>query len=248
MQFTRGPHTLCVDCGGSKLKAVVVDADGSPTSDRVRVATPYPCPPEVFLAALADLVADLPRHDRVSVGIPGLVRDGRVLATPHYVTEAGPFTPRRPDLVEAWSGFEARAALEERFGRPTRVVNDAELVALSVGSGVGYEVVITLGTGMGFAVLHGGRLLPKIELSQAPFRGGRTYDEALGDRARRKAGDEKWTMRVRSAVDALRPVLWWDALFVGGGNVKHLTAALGEDVTVVPNIAGLLGGIRLWDA
>ena len=54
-------------------------------------------------------------------------------------------------------------------------------------------------------------------------------------------------LTIQATVDGLRPVFGWDHLFVGGGNAKHLTAPLGEDVTVVPNMAGILGGVRVWD-
>jgi polyphosphate glucokinase len=240
------PCTLAVDCGGTGLKAAVLAADGAMLTERVRVRTPYPCPPEVFLRAVSELAAQLPAYDRVSVGMPGMIRDGRVLATPHYVTEAGPFTARDPALVEAWHGLEIRALLEAELGRPTRVVNDAEMQGAAVITGSGYEIVLTLGTGLGFAQFSGGALLPKVELSQHPFRKGETYDERLGDHARRRVGDAKWNARVRRAVDTLRPVLWWDALYIGGGGSKYLTGDLGADVTVVPNTAGILGGARLW--
>lgn len=241
------PWTLAVDCGGTRIKAVVVDAAGFPVAERVRVFTPYPCPPDVLAASVVSLAVQLPAFDRASVGVPGVVRHGRVLATPHYVTQAGPFTTRRADLVAAWSGFDVRAALETALQVPTRVVNDAEVVALSVCEGSGVEVVMTLGTGLGFAMLDDGRLLPKIEMSHAPFRAGKTYDRLLGDRARRKVGNEVWTERVLGALDALRPVLWWDHGYLGGGNTKHLTAPLPSDVVAVPNVAGLLGGVRLWE-
>lgn len=247
MSEPRGPLTLAIDCGGGKIKALVVDAAGAPMSERVRVATPYPCPPERFLATVTELVAPLGSYDRVSVGMPGVVRYGRVLATPHYVTEAGPFTARRADLVAEWAGFDAQTVLTAALGRPTRVVNDAEVVALSVCRREGFEVVLTFGTGMGFALLDAGRLLPKLEMSHAPFRDGRTYDEVLGNHERKKIGNDAWTERVQQAIAALRPVLWWDRCYVGGGNSSHLTRPLGDDIEVVPNVAGLLGGVRLWD-
>jgi polyphosphate glucokinase len=53
---------------------------------------------------------------------------------------------------------------------------------------------------------------------------------------------------VAKAIDVLRPVLWWDRVYVGGGGAKHLTRDLGPDVTLVTNESGLLGGVRLWDA
>ena len=51
--------------------------------------------------------------------------------------------------------------------------------------------------------------------------------------------------------DGLRPVFWWDRLYLGGGNSRQITPAvldrLGDDVVVVPNSAALVGGARAWD-
>lgn len=244
----RGPRTLAVDCGGTGLKATVLDADGAPLHERIRLRTPYPCPPHVLVDAVAALAsATGETFDRVSVGFPGMVRLGVVYATPHYVTEAGPFTRPCADLVAAWAGFDVQAALEEALGRPTRVLNDAEIAGLAVIESKGFEVVLTLGTGLGCALFDDGRLLPKVELSQAPFRKGQTYDEQLGHHARKKLGDQRWTRRVVLAITGLRPVLSWDQLYVGGGGAKHIKAGLGPDVTIVGNEYGLLGGIRLWN-
>jgi polyphosphate glucokinase len=185
--------------------------------------------------------------DRVSVGFPGMVRGGIVLATPHYVTEAGPFTPVRPDLLRKWQSYDIRTALERALGRPTRVLNDAEIAGLAVIEGQGFEVLLTLGTGLGCALFDDGRLVPKIEMSQAPFRKGQTYDQQLGHPTRKRIGPSRWTDRVTLAVNTLRPVLWWDHLYVGGGGAKHLTHDLGPDVTIISNDFGLLGGVRLWD-
>ena len=64
--------TLAVDIGGSGIKASVVNAQAVMVSDRVRVDTPYPCPPELLVSTIADLVRPLPEVSRVSVGFPGL--------------------------------------------------------------------------------------------------------------------------------------------------------------------------------
>ena len=245
---SRRPRTLSVDCGGTGIKAIVLDAAGSPVSKRAKLRTPYPSPPEVLIGAVVDLAAQTGlAFDRVSVGFPGMVRGGIVLATPHYVTEAGPFTPVRPDLVKEWASYDVRAALEQALGRPTRVLNDAEVAGLAVIERRGFEVMLTLGTGLGCALFDDGRIIPKIEMSQAPFRKGQTYDQQLGHLARKRIGPARWTERVGKAVDALRPVLWWDHLHVGGGGARHLTRDLGPDVTIISNDYGLLGGIRLWD-
>jgi polyphosphate glucokinase len=227
----------------------VLDTYGRSVCARVKTKTPYPSPPEILIQAVADLAASTgTEYDRVSVGFPGMVRHGIVHATPHYVTEAGPFTARDPDLEKKWAGFDVRAAFEEALGAPTRVLNDAEVAGLAVIAGRGFEVVFTLGTGLGCALFDDGRLLPKLEISHAPFRLGETYDQQLGHHVRRRIGPRRWTGRVVLAIESLRPVLWWDHAYVGGGGAKHLTAELGPDITIVTNQSGLLGGVRLWDS
>jgi polyphosphate glucokinase len=201
-----------------------------------------------MVRTLVELAADTGvAYDRASVGFPGMVRGGIVRATPHYVTAAGPFTARRPDLVEQWHDYDVQSALQRALGVPTRVLNDAEIAGLAVIERTGFEVMFTLGTGLGFASFDDGRLLPKIELSQARGRGGVTFDERLGHHTRKRIGGRKWSRRVRRVLDDLRPVLWWDRAYLGGGGAKHLTEPLGSDVTVVTNLHGLLGGVRLWD-
>ena len=68
-----GSRTLAIDVGGAGLKASVLDQAGKMLVDRIRVATPYPCPPKVLIRTLAALVAPLPVFDRISVGFPGVV-------------------------------------------------------------------------------------------------------------------------------------------------------------------------------
>jgi polyphosphate glucokinase len=244
-----GPFTLSVDCGGTGLKCMVLDRDAGAVSDRVRVPTPYPCPPTRLAEALGQIAAQTGvGFDRVSVGMPGLVRRGVVTWTPHYVTESGPFSPVRTDLAMEWENLDIRHLLEATFGRPTLVVNDAELAGLSVITGQGYEVMMTLGTGLGFAHFSEGALLPKIEVSAAPFRKGQSFDERLGIHARRARGTKAWRKDVQRALARLFAVYYWDRAFLGGGGAKHLARRqVDEWVTVVDNIAGISGGVRLWE-
>ncbi len=241
------PTTLSIDCGGTGLKAAVLDPDGAMLSERVRVPVPYPLAPERFVRTLVDLTRGLPAYDRVTAGLPGLIRHGRVIATPHYTTVSGPFTPDDPELRAAWAGFDAATALGSAFDRPTLVLNDAQIQGASIVRGVGVELVLTLGTGLGFALFDDGKLTVDLELSQHRFRKGQTYDEQLGDHARRAVGEASWNRRVARAVEGLRPVFWFDRLYLGGGNAKRLRLDLAEDVEVTENINGILGGARVWD-
>lgn len=243
--------TLAVDCGGGGIKASVLDAAGTMRAQPVRAATPYPLPPTRLVGVVSSLAERLPPADRVTVGMPGMLRHGIVVATPHYVTRAGPRTRVLPHLVEEWTGFDMRGALEAALGLPALVLNDAEVHGAGVVVGAGLEMVITLGTGLGNAVFDGGVLAPHVELSAGPVRWGLTYDDYIGEHERLRLGDAMWSRRVRRVVEALRPMYAWDRLYVGGGNSRRISpqvlARLGDDVVVVPNSAGIIGGVRAWE-
>ena len=241
------PTTLAIDIGGSGLKASVLDAHGAMIVDRVRVPTTYPLPPERLVAMLVDLVRPLPPFDRVSAGFPGVVRKGRVVTAPHFVTASGPGTEVVPDLLGSWTDFDLAGELSRHLDRPTKVVNDADLQGAAVVSGDGLELVVTLGTGVGTGLFLDGRLAPHLEIAHHPLQKDRTYNEVLGDAARRRIGPKKWNKRVQFAIRTLHTLLNYDRIYVGGGNAKHLTFDLGPKGTVVDNAAGILGGIKLWD-
>jgi polyphosphate glucokinase len=242
-----GARTLAVDVGGTGLKAVVLDPEGEIVSERVRFETPYPCPPPVLLDQLEALAKTQPVYDRVSVGFPGAIRRGRVREVPAFSRRA---PGEKPDkhLVAQWAGFELEEALQERFGRPTRVANDADVQGCAVVTGRGMELVITLGTGVGCAVFFDGALLPHMELSHGRFAEGLSIEVACGDHHREEIGTKAWRKLVMSALDAFEAMVLPDHLYVGGGNAKRLDPdKLGPNRTVVPNISGLLGGIKLWE-
>lgn len=246
------PFTLAIDVGGTGLKASVLDKDGTMAADRVRVPTTYPMTPQQMVDALTKLVQRLPPFDRVSCGFPGMVRRGHILSAPHFVLKKGPGTPVDPKLSEAWSKFDMATALTDALGKPTKVANDADVQGAAVVRGQGLEVVITLGTGFGSAVFMDGQLLPHLEIAHQPFRKDETYNDQIGELARKKVGDHHWNRRVRQALDCLDALFFFDHLFIGGGNASRVDRdELGpmiERITVVDNTAGILGGIKLWDS
>jgi polyphosphate glucokinase len=241
------PVTLAFDIGGTGLKGSVLDAGGKMLADRVRVATKYPCPPTAMLDALAGIAAPLPGFDRISAGFPGVVRGGKVLTAPHFVTKKGPGSPVDPDLLAAWNGFPLAQELEARLGKPTRIANDADLQGLEVVKGRGVEMVVTLGTGLGSALLVDGKLAPHLELAHHPFRKGETYNEQIGGAALEHVGASKWRRRVREAIANFRSLVNFDHLYIGGGNSGIMAGHIADDVTIVDNVAGILGGIKLWE-
>jgi len=225
--------TLAIDIGGTGLKASVLDPVGQMLCDRVRVDTPQPCSPPLLTNALVELVRPLPEYQRVSVGFPGVIRKGKIVTAPNLGTEK-------------FAGFDLGTTLQKKLGAPVRAINDADMQGLAAIQGKGVEMVITLGTGFGTALFVDGRLGAHLELAHHPFRKGETYDQQLGERARAKVGNKKWSKRVEEAIDNLRVLVNFDRLFIGGGNAKKIGFDLPNDVAVVDNSAGILGGIKLW--
>lgn len=225
--------TLAIDIGGSGLKAAVLDASAAMLSDRARIDTPVGAHPDAVVALLAELCAEMPPYDRIGAGFPGMVRDGVVRTAPNMGHDA-------------WRGFDLAGALSARLGRPARVANDADVQGLAVVAGEGIEMVLTLGTGFGTALYDDGRLCPHLEISQQPFRKGESYDEHLGNFARKAVGNQKWHRRVLRAIDNMRELVHFDRAYIGGGNAKKLGPDLPDDVTVVDNLAGISGAVALW--
>lgn len=239
--------TLSIDIGGSGFKASIVNTQGVMTTERVRIETPYPCPPDRLVETLTHLVAPLLNVHRVSVGFPGLVRHGHIIEVPS-LSRAVYGGERDPELAEEWHGFDLAGTLAQSFQLPTKVVNDADMQGCAVVHGTGLEFVVTFGTGVGTALFNDGTLLPHLELSHGPFRDGISFDIALGNAQRKEIGNERWAKRVRKAIRNFDDMLYFDRVFVGGGNAKHLSPAdIGPKGEIVPNTSGILGGVRVWD-
>src|SRR6185437_5423493 len=112
--------------------AEVLLPDGTSVGDHQRVPVTYPCPPKQLVGYVRELAGRLPAADRVAIGFPGMVRAGRVLSAPHFVTTAGPGTEQDDQLVAAWTGYVLAGAVERALGAPVRLGNDADVAGLSV--------------------------------------------------------------------------------------------------------------------
>ena len=230
-----GPLTLAFDIGGSHLKAGILSPEGTLLKGPNRVPTPHPTHPQDVVEALVALAADLGAHDRVTIGFPGVVRDDYVMTAPNLGTEL-------------WRGFKLARLVHERLGKPVRMLNDASVQGLGAISESGVECVLTMGSGMGFALFDHGRLAPHLELSQHPIKTDTTYDQYVGEKAYEAVGHKHWNKRVRKIVKILETVVNYDILYIGGGNARHIDQPLPDNVKTVSNQDGITGGVKVWNA
>jgi polyphosphate glucokinase len=224
---------LTIDIGGSHIKATILNAEGTPVSDYARLPTPQPSNPKNVMELIEQLVKGFTGYDKISVGFPGYVKNGVVKTAPNLGTDE-------------WKDYDLQTLLGAMLKRPTKVVNDADLQGAGIVSGKGLEMVITLGTGFGTALLLDGKLLPHFEIAHHPVKTDKDYDEYIGDKAYQKKGKEHWNYRMKKVFAILKTVFNYDRLYISGGNAKNLTMQLDDNMIIANNREGIKGGARLW--
>lgn len=230
--MTAEPCTLAVDIGGTWIKALVLDGSGKPVGEEHKAPTPKRANPDEMLPLIHQLARKVPSHQRISVGFPGVVRKGVIYSA--------------ANLGKGWLDYRLQSALRKKLKLPVRVANDADIQGLGCIRGRGVEMVLTLGTGMGSALFLDGALVPNIEFGHHPFQGGETYETQLGLKALDEIGPYRWNQRLTKALKTLRKAFNFDRIYLGGGNARLIRTPIPEDVQLVSNRSGLLGGIALW--
>jgi polyphosphate glucokinase len=229
-----GDRILSIDIGGTYIKGTVLNSEGEMQIGYHTVETPHLPGPQKLVAAIRTLVSDFPSFNKVSIGFPGFVKDGIVFTAPSIA----------PDK---WVRINLKEILKDEFKCPVKIVNDADMQGLGVIVGSGFEMLITLGTGLGSALFFNGSLLPHLELSQHPIGTDLTYDKYVGKKALEELGQLMWNKRVEEVLRVLKTVFNYDHLYIGGGNSRFITLALDSKTTLVSNEDGIKGGAVLWE-
>jgi polyphosphate glucokinase len=228
--------TLAIDVGGSSIKAIILQDDGTNVSARSIIHTPHPATPDAIVATLIDLSTKLGEYDLISIGFPSVVENG--------------VTRGAINLHPDWDGFPLAQVLQNKLDKPIRIANDADVQGCGAISGQGVELVITLGTGFGSSLFLNGKLLPNLELGQHIWRDRHTYEDCLGQAALDQVGEAIWNTRLLEVIATLYKLFNYDKLYIGGGNARLVNLALSpklsDKVAIVSNDFGLIGGLALW--
>jgi polyphosphate glucokinase len=211
---------LVIDIGGTSVKVL---ASGQETSRRFPSGPALT--PERMVTRVKALVADWP-HDAVSIGYPGPVRGGTIVADPR-------------NLGRGWVGFD----LQRAFDRPVRIMNDAAMQALGSYEG-GTMLFLGLGTGLGAAFIAKGVVVP-LELNRLPYKKA-TYEDYVGERALERLGKKKWRRSVERVTDLFIGALLPDDVVIGGGNVRKLKR-VPDGSRTGSNQCAFRGGFRMWE-
>lgn len=214
-------RAIGIDVGGTGVKAAVVDlATGELVSPRIREKTPQPATPEAVIEVAGRILDRLAEGGHLDptmlagVGVPGVVKR-------QLVKTAANIDP-------SWIDFPVRETLEARIGRPVRLINDADAaglaeVAFGAAKGVpGTVLLLTIGTGIGSALLVDGRLLDSTEFGHVTYRGkdGETLVSGAA-RERRKVGWRRWAIEFSEYLALLEKWFWPDLIILSGGVSKE---------------------------
>jgi polyphosphate glucokinase len=212
-------NVLVVDIGGMGVKIL---ATGQ--TERRRFPSGAKMTPQQMVDGVKHVAADW-KYDVISIGYPGVVRRGQIIAEPH-------------NLAAGWVGFDFPAA----FGCPVKVTNDAAMQALGSYKG-GLMLFLGLGTGLGAAVVADGTVWP-MELAHLSYKKG-TFEDYVGLRGLKRLGKKKWRWHVALFVARWIAAMHPDDVVLGGGNVKKLKT-LPPCCRAGDNANAFLGGFRMW--
>lgn len=222
-----------IDIGGSNIKGTILNAEGDFMETYQRLPTPAPASPSKVLNVIHLLSQKFQGFTHISAGFPGYVKNGVVKTAPNLGTAE-------------WHDFNLQQELSSLLGRPALVVNDADLQGLSISSGKGLELMVTLGTGFGSALIYNGTLLPHLEIAHHPITKKKDYDAYIGEAELKRIGKAIWNERMVRVLGILKTVFNYDTLYISGGNADKIEFELESNIVIVGNRDGIKGGARLW--
>ena len=145
---------LGVDIGGTKIAAGLIDADSGVVLEKRRIPTEAALGGASVLARSVALAQSFARDGVIGVGIGA---GGQIDPVEGIVVNA-------TEILPGWKGQRLKAAFEAALGLPAFADNDVNALAVGeshYGAGRAYQhlIYLGLGTGVGGALVHEGKLV-----------------------------------------------------------------------------------------
>ncbi len=233
---------LGIDVGGSGIKGAPVDIrSGKLTGERIRIKTPNKAEPEPVAKVVKQIAQSFGWKGPIGIGFPSPIKSGVAMMA--------------ANVSEKWVGVNADDLFTKVTGLPCTMINDADaagLAEMAFGAGRGQNgtvIMVTLGTGIGSAVFHRGKLLPNTEFGHIQIK-GKDAEFRASDAARQRddLSWKKFAKRLDRYLEMMNKLFWPDLFVIGGGISKEHDKFLPHlkiQVPVVPaqmlNEAGIVG-------
>ena len=214
-------NILVIDIGGTHIKIWKTEE-----AEKTKFPSGKELTPQALFDGVKEATKDWP-IERVSIGYPGDVRNGRPVAEPF-------------NLANGWIDFDFAHA----FNCPVRMMNDACMQALGSYEG-GRMLYLGLGTGVGCAFIIDGVIVP-LAVGHLKLWEGETFDHYLSRAGFTRHGKKRWRQAVAEAAAMLQNALFADYVVLGGGNANEIKE-LPEGCRRGGNHNAYFGGLRMWD-
>ncbi len=243
MKKTDKKIILGIDIGGSGIKGALVNTNtGVLVSERHRIPTPQPAKPKDVAKVLDQLIDYFDwKGKTVGCGFPAIVRKGVVFSASNIHSD--------------WIGTNAKKLFSKKSKCKVSILNDADAAGLAevkFGAGShnrGTILLITVGTGLGSALVHNNKIIQNTEFGHLYFK-GMIAERYASDATRKKENLtwQEWGKRFNEYLLHLERLLNPDLFIIGGGASKRFDKFSNEltlQTKVVPanllNNAGIIG-------
>ena len=207
-------NVMGIDVGGSGIKGAIVDTKtGQLITERYRLDTPQPAHPDVVAETVKKVVDHIGWKGPIGCGFPAVVRGG--------------FVKTASNISKKWIDVSAAKLFSEITGCSVSVMNDADVAGIAemkfgAGKGVnGSVVMITIGAGLGSALIRDGSLFPNTECGHFNMKGD-IAERYAADSVRKKEdlSWKKWGKRFNQYLEEVELLLTPDLIILGGGASK----------------------------
>ena len=235
-------QVLGIDVGGSGIKGAPVDTKtGQLLAERLRIKTPPGAEPEPVAKVVAEIAKSFNWKGSIGIGFPAPIKGGVAMMA--------------ANISEKWVGTNADELFAKATSCTSVTINDADaagLAEMAFGAGRGQPgtvIMITLGTGIGTAIFHRGKLLPNAEFGHLEMK-GKDAEYRASDAARQRddLSWKKYAKRLNKYLATMEKLFWPDLFIVGGGISKQhekFLPLLTIETPIVPaqflNEAGIVG-------
>lgn len=210
-----------IDIGGTGIKGGIVElSTGQMLGERVRQDTPQPSLPASVAETATHIYAQLrqrpeaPANDApLGIAVPSVVHHGVARSA--------------ANIDKSFIGTDLVRLFGDHLGREVAVLNDADAAGLAeaeygAGRGVpGSVLTLTLGTGIGSALVFNGQLIPNFELGHLEFNGADAEQSTSASaRKRENLAWDAYAQRLSEFLRHLENIFAPELIILGGGISK----------------------------
>ena len=237
-------EVLGIDIGGSGIKGAIVDIrDGKLLTEKIKLDTPQPATPQAVADTVVQLIDQIGyRGDLIGCGFPAIIHNGVANSA--------------ANIDKTWIKIDVASLLSQATGAKVYVANDADVAGLGEHQygekekTDGPVILLTLGTGVGSALIYKDELVPNTEFGHMYMPNGMTIEDYAANSTRENE-DLSWDdygRRLNEAISYLEFLFSPELFILGGGISKKFTLYSDQFTFTTPikpaefrNEAGIIG-------